>query len=83
MNSEEVFDFSTGQMTQAKIRTLKETLNHEFALVFELCQFVLTNSQNMELLVVCTSVLSKSYTLSNAPVCLLTYERCLSNFHKT
>eukprot|EP00667_Euglena_gracilis_P000862 EG_transcript_863 len=49
--SEEVFDFSTGQMTQSKIRVMKENLNHEFALVFELCQFVLTTSQNTALLV--------------------------------
>eukprot|EP01012_Entosiphon_sulcatum_P019589 TRINITY_DN24503_c0_g1_i1.p1 TRINITY_DN24503_c0_g1~~TRINITY_DN24503_c0_g1_i1.p1 ORF type:complete len:1057 (-),score=290.97 TRINITY_DN24503_c0_g1_i1:3-3173(-) len=47
--SEEVFDFSSGQMTQAKTKHLKETLNSEFQLIFELCQQVLTNSQNVTL----------------------------------
>lgn len=49
--SEEVFDFSSGKMTSHKIKTLKETLNSEFALVFELCQHVLQTSQNTALLV--------------------------------
>eukprot|EP00993_Chasmostoma_nieuportense_P007598 NODE_86_length_3321_cov_122.116468_g80_i0.p1 GENE.NODE_86_length_3321_cov_122.116468_g80_i0~~NODE_86_length_3321_cov_122.116468_g80_i0.p1 ORF type:complete len:1072 (-),score=349.09 NODE_86_length_3321_cov_122.116468_g80_i0:63-3278(-) len=48
--SEEIFDFSAGQMTQNKIKTLKESLNQEFALIFEMCQFVLKNSQNTQLI---------------------------------
>ena len=48
--SEEVFDFSRGEMTQAKIKELKNSLNNEFALIHELCELVLTHSQRVELL---------------------------------
>ncbi|KAH8058484.1 hypothetical protein JL721_9505 [Aureococcus anophagefferens] len=37
--SEEVFDFSKDAMTTAKIRTMKESLNAEFAQIFRLCEF--------------------------------------------
>eukprot|EP01111_Echinosteliopsis_oligospora_P012284 TRINITY_DN4192_c0_g1_i1.p1 TRINITY_DN4192_c0_g1~~TRINITY_DN4192_c0_g1_i1.p1 ORF type:complete len:720 (-),score=154.48 TRINITY_DN4192_c0_g1_i1:1638-3797(-) len=49
--SEEVFDFSSGQMTQAKIVELKQSLNKEFALIYELCEWVLENAQIPSLLV--------------------------------
>uniref|UniRef100_A0A7S1TC72 Exportin-1 n=1 Tax=Compsopogon caeruleus TaxID=31354 RepID=A0A7S1TC72_9RHOD len=38
--SEEVFEFSSGQMTQDKILELKNQFNDEFSLVFQLCQYV-------------------------------------------
>lgn len=44
--SEEVFDFSSGQMTQAKAKHLKDTMCNEFSHIFQLCQFVMENSQN-------------------------------------
>ena len=44
--SEEVFDFSSGQMTQTKAKHLKDTMCSQFSDVFQLCQFVLENSQN-------------------------------------
>lgn len=47
--SEEVFDFSTGQMTQAKAKHLKDTMCNEFSQIFQLCQFVMDNSQNAPL----------------------------------
>lgn len=47
--SEEVFDFSSGQMTQAKAKHLKDTMCSEFSQIFQLCQFVLENSQNAPL----------------------------------
>ncbi|XP_039253887.1 exportin-1-like [Styela clava] len=47
--SEEVFDFSQGQMTQAKAKHLKDSMCNEFAQVFQLCQFVMDNSQNAPL----------------------------------
>ncbi|GMH35437.1 hypothetical protein BSKO_03305 [Bryopsis sp. KO-2023] len=43
--SEEIFDFSRGALTQAKIKELKSSLNDEFRLIHELCHFVLNNSQ--------------------------------------
>lgn len=49
IHSEEVFDFSTGQMTQAKAKHLKDTMCAEFSQIFQLCQFVLENSQNPSL----------------------------------
>ncbi|CAH9070808.1 unnamed protein product [Cuscuta epithymum] len=47
--SEEVFDFSRGELTQLKIRELKESLNSEFQLIHELCMYVLSISQRTEL----------------------------------
>ena len=41
MNSEEVFDFSSGQMTQVKAKNLKESMNNEFQQVFQLCTFIM------------------------------------------
>ena len=48
--SEEVFDFSAGQMTQSKTRELKESYNADFAAVFELCYYVLKNPTDVRLL---------------------------------
>ncbi|CAL0311372.1 unnamed protein product [Lupinus luteus] len=48
--SEEVFDFSRGEMTQQKIKELKQSLNNEFQLIHELCLYVLSASQRTELL---------------------------------
>ncbi|XP_014239035.1 exportin-1 isoform X1 [Trichogramma pretiosum] len=50
--SEEVFDFSSGQMTQTKAKHLKDTMCSEFSQVFQLCQFVMENSQNVPLVAV-------------------------------
>ncbi|VEL14535.1 unnamed protein product [Protopolystoma xenopodis] len=47
--SEEVFDFSLGQMTQNKAKHLKDSMCQEFGLIFQLCLFVLENSQNAPL----------------------------------
>ncbi|XP_004925540.2 exportin-1 [Bombyx mandarina] len=47
--SEEVFMFSTGQLTQTKAKHLKDTMCSEFSQIFQLCQFVLENSQNAPL----------------------------------
>lgn len=48
--SEEVFDFSSGQITQTKAKHLKDTMCSEFAQIFELCQFVLQDSINAPLI---------------------------------
>ncbi|XP_078175764.1 protein EXPORTIN 1A-like [Carex rostrata] len=48
--SEEVFDFSRGEMTQVKIKELKQSLNSEFQLIHELCLYVLSASQRSELI---------------------------------
>ncbi|KAL2556439.1 Protein EXPORTIN 1A [Forsythia ovata] len=48
--SEEVFDFSRGEMTQQKIKELKQSLNSEFKLIHELCMYVLSASQRAELI---------------------------------
>jgi hypothetical protein len=39
--SEEVFDFSTGQLTQTKAKHLKESMCNEFQQVFQLCNFIM------------------------------------------
>lgn len=48
--SEEVFDFSMDSMTTAKIKVMKESLNDEFAQVFQLCEFILEASTKTSLL---------------------------------
>nr|CAG4640611.1 EOG090X00LI [Eulimnadia texana] len=47
--SEEVFDFSSGNMTQMKAKHLKDSMCSEFSQIFQLCQFVMDNSQNAAL----------------------------------
>jgi len=47
--SEEVFDFSSGQMTQTKAKHLKDSMCSQFSDVFTLCQFVMDNSNNASL----------------------------------
>lgn len=41
--SEEVFDFNRGELTQAKTRELKSSLNTEFKHIHDLCYFVLSS----------------------------------------
>ena len=48
--SEEVFDFSSGAMTQAKAKHLKETMCQEFSQIFQLCQSVFERSANSALI---------------------------------
>ncbi|CAG9460409.1 unnamed protein product [Pedinophyceae sp. YPF-701] len=43
--SEEVFDFNKGELTQAKTKELKNSLNEEFTLVHDLCMWVLDKAQ--------------------------------------
>jgi exportin-1 len=45
-----VFDFSRGEMTQAKIKELKNSLNAEFAAIHELCMFALERSAKPDLI---------------------------------
>jgi len=49
--SEEIFDFSD-TMTRAKTSELKEQFSKEFAMIYQLCDLVLSNSTNEQLLVV-------------------------------
>lgn len=48
--SEEVFDYSQGRMTQAKIAQLKSSMTKEFQAVFKLCLAVLQNAKRPSLL---------------------------------
>eukprot|EP00124_Ichthyophonus_hoferi_P001094 Ihof_evm13s50 gene=Ihof_evmTU13s50 len=48
--SEEVFDFSAGQMTNRKARKLKDTMCNQFGEVFQLCMFVMDNATSSELM---------------------------------
>ncbi|XP_056639839.1 exportin-1 [Diorhabda sublineata] len=48
--SEELFDFSAGQITQTQAKHLKDNMCSEFSAIFHLCQFVLENSQNPPLI---------------------------------
>lgn len=42
--SEEVFDFSSGQITQNKAKHLKDSMCSEFSQIFHLCQFVMVSN---------------------------------------
>ncbi|CAO3697298.1 unnamed protein product [Rhizopus stolonifer] len=48
--SEEVFDYSSGSLTQVKTKKLKEQLISEFGSIFELCKKVLTTTTDEILL---------------------------------
>jgi len=50
--SEEVFDYSGGHMTQEKMKEMKNSLNKEFTLIFQLCEYILGQSQEPNLLIV-------------------------------
>lgn len=60
--SEEVFDFSSGQMTQDKIKTMKTGLSKEFTQIYHLCEYVLENSQDIPLLTATLSTLLRFIT---------------------
>jgi len=67
--SEEIFDYSSDQMTQAKIKELKATFNNDFSVVFELCQTVLIQSSNPSLLFVTLNTFLKF--LNWIPLCYI------------
>ena len=60
--SEEVFDFSLENMTATKIKTMKESLNEEFARIFNLCQLVMQNSEKPPLLLSTLQTLQRFLT---------------------
>lgn len=45
--SEEVFEFSLKQLTSKKVDQLKESLTQEFQLIFQFCEFVMQNANNV------------------------------------
>eukprot|EP00298_Acanthocystis_sp_HF-20_P013751 c20491_g1_i2.p1 GENE.c20491_g1_i2~~c20491_g1_i2.p1 ORF type:complete len:1085 (+),score=397.60 c20491_g1_i2:187-3441(+) len=47
--SEEIFEFGSSTMTQAKTKELKEAYTNEFALIFQLCDYVLQASSSQKL----------------------------------
>jgi len=57
--SEEIFDFSRDQMTQAKIQELKTSLNEEFAGIHQLCNVILAEATVPTLLMVCLEALER------------------------
>ena len=50
--SEEIFDFSSGNMTQMKILELKNSFNKEFSLIYKFLEHILANSQKSSLVLV-------------------------------
>lgn len=46
--SEEVFEFSAGEMTQDKVDELKTQFNDDFSRVFELCQYVFSSAADLQ-----------------------------------
>ena len=48
MLSEEVFEFSSGQMTHDKINELKRQFNDDFSRVFQLCQYVFDSAPDLQ-----------------------------------
>ncbi|CAH1183729.1 unnamed protein product [Ceutorhynchus assimilis] len=57
--SEELFDFSSGNITQTKAKYLKDTMCSEFSAIFHSCQFVLESSQNPSLIIATLETLLK------------------------
>ena len=60
--SEEVFDFSRGQMVTDKVKKMKESLNGEFSSIYQLCEFILEHSQKPSLLKVTLKTLQRFLT---------------------
>ncbi len=60
--SEEVFDFSQNAMIAAKAKLLKESLNSEFAAIYQLCDYVLQHSTRPSLLRVTLQTLQRFLT---------------------
>lgn len=60
--SEEVFDFSMGSMTSVKMRNMKESLNHEFSQIFQLCEFILGAATKESLLLATLQTLQRFLT---------------------
>mmetsp|Transcript_906 Transcript_906/g.1108 ORF Transcript_906/g.1108 Transcript_906/m.1108 type:complete len:1098 (-) Transcript_906:1560-4853(-) len=60
--SEEVFDFSRGQMVTDKVKKMKESLNGEFSSIYQLCEFILGHSQRPSLLKVTLQTLQRFLT---------------------
>ncbi|KAL7553456.1 hypothetical protein ACHAWF_016738 [Thalassiosira exigua] len=60
--SEEIFDFSKDQMVTQKVKSMKESLNSEFAAVYHLCEFILEKSQRPALLKVTLQTLQRFLT---------------------
>lgn len=60
--SEEVFDFSRDQMVTEKVKKMKESLNGEFASIYQLCEFILQHSQRPSLLKVTLQTLQRFLT---------------------
>ena len=60
--SEEVFDFSKDQMVTEKVKRMKESLNTEFSQVFQLCEFVMSNSQRPSLIRITLQTLQRFLT---------------------
>jgi exportin-1 len=49
----QVFDFSRDEMTSMKAKKLKESFNADFSLIFQLCEYIMANS-NKQSLLICT-----------------------------
>lgn len=75
--SEEVFDFSAGNMTQMKAKHLKDTMCAEFAQIFELCQFVLVSEilmlKNLILKLIFIILLSELFSKRGFSKCNIRY----------
>lgn len=56
--SQEVFDFAAGQLTKAKAQELKDSFQEQFLSIYQLCEFVLTESVRPSLLSVTLDTLS-------------------------
>lgn len=60
--SEEIFDFSRDQMVTLKVKSMKESLNSEFAAIYHLCEFILEHSKRPSLLKVTLQTLQRFLT---------------------
>eukprot|EP01041_Mallomonas_annulata_P009489 gene9489-19720_t len=57
--SEEVFDFSRENMTLAKVKHMKVSLNLHFAQIFQLCEYILSVSKKTSLLLATLQTLQR------------------------
>lgn len=60
--SEEIFEYSEDSMVQSKAKHLKEVMCDQFSEVFELCYYIMENSDNEKLVLTCLKTLLKFTT---------------------
>lgn len=61
-NSEEIFDFSSGKLTQKKAREMSQTFTEDFAQIYGLCEYILAQASKPSLILATLNTLQRFLT---------------------